>query len=122
VHNHGLNVSYLRVGDIERWAQYVRSDGGSLRDSDGHWLDGLRDLHEVIAAHEVFLRDVTTTFQYLPRVPSTFAQNWASTAERAVDRAHVQLGMDRVWDDIVSTDKDADMVDVTLGNPTNPET
>jgi hypothetical protein len=35
VHDHGLDVSYLWVGDIERWVQYVRLDGGGLHDSDG---------------------------------------------------------------------------------------
>jgi hypothetical protein len=30
--------------------------------------------------------------------------------------------MNRVWDDIVSTDEDVDMVDMTSGNPTNPVT
>jgi hypothetical protein len=52
VHDHGLNVSNPQVGDIERWAQYVWLDGGGLQDSDGHWLDGPWDLHEVIATHE----------------------------------------------------------------------
>ena len=122
VHDHGLDVSDPQVGDIEHWAQYVRLDSGNPRDSDGHWLDGPRDLHEVLANHEDILRDVATTFQYPPRVPSAFARNWASASERAVDRARVQLGMSRVWDDIVSTDEDADMVDVTPGNPTDPAT
>jgi hypothetical protein len=63
------------------------------------------------------LRDVATTFQYPPRVPSAFARNWASAVERAVDRACVQLGMNCVWDDLVSTDED-----VAPGNPTNPAT
>jgi hypothetical protein len=122
VHDHGLDVSDPQVGDIEHWAQYVRLDSGNPRDSDGHWLDGPRDLHEVLANHEDILRDVATTFQYPPRVPSAFARNWASASERAVDRTRVQLGMNRVWDDIVSTDEDADMVDVTPDNPTNPAT
>jgi hypothetical protein len=122
VHNHRLDVSDPQVGDIERWAQYIQSDDSSQRDSDGHWLDGPQDLHEVIAAHEGILHNVMTTFQYPPRLPSAFARNWASAAERVVDRTRVQLSMDRVWDDIISTDEDADMVDVTPGNPTNPGT
>jgi hypothetical protein len=75
IHNHGLDVSDPQVGDIERWAQYVRSDGGSPCDSDGHWLDGPWDLHKIIVAHEGILRDVTITFQYPPWVPSAFARN-----------------------------------------------
>jgi len=120
IHDHGLDVCDPQVEDIERWAQYVRTDGGDSRNSDGHWLVGPHDVHAVLATHEGILRDVATSFRYPPRVPSAFARSWASAAERAVDRARRQLGLVRVWDDLVSTDEDAEMMDVAPRDPTNP--
>jgi hypothetical protein len=120
IQDHGLNISNSQVEAIECWAQYVQTDGGDLRDPDSHWLVSPQDLHVVLTAHKGILHDVTTTFQYPPWVPSVFAQNWASAAKQAVDHTRVQLGMECVWNDLISTDKDTDMVDVTLGNSTNP--
>ena len=120
IHDHGLDVSNPQVEDIERWAQYVRTDGGVLRGPDGHWSAGPPSLQAVLDMHEGVLRDITTSFQYPPRVPSAFSRSWASAAEWAVDRARIQLGLERVWFDVVSADEDTNMTDATLGDSTNP--
>ena len=95
-------------------------DGGVLHGPDGHWSAGPPSLQVILDMHEGVLRDIMTSFQYPPRVPSAFSRSWASAAERAVDRARIQLGLERVWFDVVSADEDTDMTDATPGDSTNP--
>ena len=95
-------------------------DSGVLCGPDSHWLASPPSLQAVLDMHKGVLRDIMTSFQYPPRVPSAFARPWASAAKWAVDRTRIQLGLERVWFDVVSADEDTDMTDATLGDSTNP--
>ena len=81
-------------------------------DSEGNWNMSPRSIATLLEGNPA-LAELTTTFQYPPRVPSAHARSWATAAERFVNERCVTSGLSELQGDIAPKDESDDeaMVD-----------
>jgi hypothetical protein len=84
-HDHGLNAADPTVAEIERWAKLLRGNSGGILDEDGNWN---AEPYNIACTLEAIPApaDLTSAFQYPPRVPSAHARSWGMASEISVDQ------------------------------------
>jgi len=106
-HDHGLYPQHPELQEIERWARLVRGMDGDIMDSEGRWNTSPRSIATMLEGNPA-LAELSTTFQYPPRVPSAHARSWATAAERFVNERRVASGLSELRGDIAPKDESDD--------------